>query len=370
MNDPRLVKMAQIMVRYSTEVKKGDRVMIRGFPLESNAKPLIQEIVREVVHAGGHPHIIIDVPGVTEIILDEASDEQLQYVDPFHKMMIETFDVDVRLSSATNTKGMMNVDMERLGIKQKAYADLSDTWMQRSASGELRWLVARYPTNAYAQDADMSLAEYEQFLFSTTYADRDDPIAAYEEIREDQEKLVKWMEGKDKVQLKGPNVDLELSVKGRKFINCCGHRNIPDGEIFTGPVEDSINGWVRFSFPTAHRGIEVEGVEFNFKDGEITKFQASKGEEALAAMFKGDSATKYVGELGIGTNREITQLTKDMLFDEKTWGTIHLAIGAGYPETGSKNKSPIHWDMLCDMRDGGQIIVDGELFYEGGEFRI
>ena len=159
--------------------------------------------------------------------------------------------------------------------------------MQRSASGELRWVVARYPTNAYAQDADMSLAEYEQFLFSTTYADRDDPIAAYEEIREDQEKLVKWMEGKDKVQLKGPNVDLELSVKGRKFINCCGHRNIPDGEIFTGPVEDSINGWVRFSFPTAHRGIEVEGVEFNFKDGEITKFQASKGEEALAAMFKG-----------------------------------------------------------------------------------
>jgi len=370
MKDPGLVNLAQIMVRYSTEVKKGDRVIIRGFPLEANATPLIQEIVREVLHAGGYPHIIIDAPGVTEILLNEASDDQLQYVDPFHKMMIETFDVDIRLSSATNTKGMMNVNLESLGKRQKAYAELSDIWMKRSASDELRWVVARYPTNAYAQDADMSLAEYEKFLFSTTYADRDDPIAAYEAIRDAQEKLVKWLEGKDRVQLKGPNVDLELSVKGRKFINCCGHRNIPDGEIFTGPVENSLNGWVRFSYPTAHRGIEVAGVEFHFKDGEITKFQASKGEEVLAAMFKGDPATKYVGELGIGTNREITQLTKDMLFDEKTWGTIHLAIGAGYPETGSKNKSPIHWDMLCDMRDGGQIIVDGELFYEGGEFRI
>jgi len=370
MNDSRLEKMAQIMVRYSTEVRKGDRVIIRGFPLEANAAPLIREIVREVLQAGGHPHIDIDVPGVTEILLNEASDEQLHYVDPLYKTMIDTFDVDIRLSSATNTKRMMNVNMESLGKKQKAYAELSDTWMQRSASGDLRWVVARYPTNAYAQDADMSLAEYTQFLFTTTYADRDDPIAAYEEIRDGQEKLVRWIEGKDRVQLKGPNVDLEFSVKGRKFINCCGHRNLPDGEIFTGPVEESLNGWVRFSYPTAHRGIEVAGVEFQFEDGEITTFNASKGEEVLAAMFKGDPATRYVGEFGIGTNRDIALLTKDMLFDEKTWGTIHLALGAGYPETGSKNRSPVHWDMLCDMRDGGQIHVDGELFYEGGEFQI
>lgn len=179
-----------------------------------------------------------------------------------------------------------------------------------------------------------------------------------------------WLSGKDEVVVKGPNVDLKLSIKGRNFINSDGKTNMPSGEIFTGPVEDSVEGWVRFTYPAIRLGREVEGIELKFEKGKVVEATAEKNEPFLLEMLEVDEGARYVGEFAIGTNKRINRFIKNMLFDEKTGGTIHMALGAGYPQTGSVNKSGIHWDMICDMRDGGQIYVDGELFYEAGEFKI
>ena len=189
-------------------------------------------------------------------------------------------------------------------------------------------------------------------------------------MRENQERLVQWLSGKKEMVVNGPDIDLKFSIEGRVFLNDAGHYNMPDGEIETGPVENSVNGWVRFHYPAIEAGREVHGVELQFEDGRVVKASAEKGEDFLLSMLETDAGARYLGEFAIGTNERIQRFTKDMLFDEKMGGTVHMALGAGYPETGSKNKSGIHWDMLCDMRDGGQILVDGSLFYESGRFMI
>jgi aminopeptidase len=172
------------------------------------------------------------------------------------------------------------------------------------------------------------------------------------------------------VVVRGKNSDLKLSVEGRTFINCAGDKNMPDGEIFTGPVEDSINGWVRFTYPAIYRGQEVDGVELEFKDGKVVNAKANKNEAYLMAMLNMDEGARYLGEFAIGTNYGIKRFTKSILFDEKIGGSMHMAVGAGYPETGSHNKSALHWDFICDMRDDSEILVDGELFYKNGEFKV
>jgi aminopeptidase len=227
-----------------------------------------------------------------------------------------------------------------------------------------------YPTLAYAQDAEMSLAEFEDYVYGTMFADTDDPIGAWQAVHAEQQQLVDWLAGKREIEVKGPNVELKLSIEGRGFINSDGTRNMPSGEIFTSPVEESLEGWVRFSYPAIRDSREVEGIELRFERGRITGASAEKNEEFLLAMLDTDAGSRYIGEFAIGTNRRIDRFIKNMLFDEKIGGTIHMAVGYGFPEAGSKNESAIHWDMLCDMRAGGQILVDGELFYDSGEFLL
>jgi aminopeptidase len=216
----------------------------------------------------------------------------------------------------------------------------------------------------------MSLSEFEEYVYSTTFADTDDPVAKWQKIHDSQQTIVDWFVGKKHVEVKGPDVDLNLSIEGRTFENCDGESNMPDGEIFTGPVEESANGWVRFNYPAVLSGREVEGIELHFEEGKVVKASAKKNEEFLLKMLDTDPGARYLGEFAIGTNERINRFIKNILFDEKIGGTIHMALGAGYPETGSKNESAIHWDMICDMRDGAQITVDGELIYESGEFKI
>jgi aminopeptidase len=176
--------------------------------------------------------------------------------------------------------------------------------------------------------------------------------------------------GRKQVIVRGPNADLTLSIEGRKFINSDGRRNMPSGEIFTGPVEDSANGWVKFTYPAITGGREVEGVELHFENGEVVKASAEKNEKYLLTMLDSDSGSRYLGEFAIGTNYKIEKFTKSILYDEKIGGSFHMAIGAGYPETGSLNKSSIHWDFICDLRDNSEIFVDGVLFYKNGLFQI
>ena len=227
-----------------------------------------------------------------------------------------------------------------------------------------------FPCPAYAQEADMSLTEYEDFVYGATLADREDPVSEWKKIHDQQEKLLDWLKGKDKVKINSPFVSLELSIKDRLFINGDGLNNMPCGEVYTSPVEDSVNGWIKFSYPAIMSGREVEGIRLEFKDGKVVKSSAQKNEEFLTKMLDMDEGSRYLGEFAIGTNFGITKFSKNILFDEKIGGTIHLAIGSGFPHAGGKNKSAIHWDMICDMQKDSEILVDGEVFYKDGKFLV
>jgi aminopeptidase len=216
----------------------------------------------------------------------------------------------------------------------------------------------------------MSLRDYADFVYQATFADQDDPVGAWQKIHDEQQRLVDWLVGKQQVTVKGPNVDLRLSVEGRTFINADGEKNMPSGEIFTSPVEDSANGWIRFTYPAIAGGREVEGIELQFKDGKVVSAKAEKNEDYLNTMLDTDESARYLGEFAIGTNYGIQKFTKSILFDEKIGGTMHLAIGGGFIEAGGENQSAIHWDMICDMRDDSEIHMDGELFYKNGEFKV
>jgi aminopeptidase len=370
MNDPRIENLARILVHYSTRVKENDNVMIHGFPLGPTATPLIAELYREVLKAGGHPHIAVDLEDIRYIFLTEASEHQLIHPDFVSRKVAEEFDVDIRIGCDTNTHSLTSVKPEAWDLLARANTDINAAWSRRTASGELRWVVSRFPTHAYAQDANMSLIEFSDFFYHSSFADLEDPLSQWKQMQANQERLVKWLEGKQHVRISGKSIDLEMLIEGRKFISCHGRGNVPDGEIFTGPVEDSVNGRVGFSFPCIWSGVEVDEVELVFEKGKVIKASAGKNEEFLLATLKTDEGAQRLGEFGIGTNDQIKRFTRNMLFDEKIGGTIHLAVGNGYSVSGSENKSAIHWDMLCDMREGGQILVDGELFYDSGVFRI
>jgi aminopeptidase len=369
MPDPRVTNLARLLVRYSTQVKPGDKVCIRDAPLEPLATPLIQEIYREVLRAGGHPIVYANIEGLRRLFLEEANEEQLRTVDPIQKMFFEEFDVEFRIRCESNTRDLSGVDPERMKTWTQAYGDVTRTFGRRSAAGEYRWVLTVFPTQAAAQDAEMSLTEFEDFVYASAFADTQDPNAEWTNYQTRQERLVHWLAGRKRVELKGPHIDLSLSIEGRSFVSCHGKVNMPDGEIFTSPVEDSVNGWVRFTYPAIYLQREVQNVELHFEQGRVVKADASKGLDYLEQMLETDAGARHLGELGIGTNPKITRFTRNMLFDEKLAGTIHLALGMGFGAAGGKNESAIHWDMLCDMHQG-QILVDGGEFYQSGDFRI
>ena len=367
MADPRLVKLADLLVNYSVKIKPGDWVLVRGDVI---SEPLVSEVVRHVVKAGGNPTIQIASDDLNEAFMAEASEEQLNWVSPVNKMLYDEADVLMAIRATSNTRSLTGIDPEKERIRALAYRELTETYMRRSAAKELRWVGTQFPCPAYAQEADMSLRDYEDFVYGATFCDKDDPIAEWQRIHNEQQKIIDWLVGKKIVTVKSPNADLTLSIEDRKFENSDGKKNMPSGEIFTGPIEDSANGRVNFTYPAIRSGREVEGVRLEFKDGKVVKASAEKNEEYLLSQLETDEGAKYLGEFAIGTNYGIQQFTKSILFDEKIGGTFHMAVGAGYPETGSKNKSSIHWDFICDVKEDSEIRVDGELLYKDGEFQI
>jgi aminopeptidase len=369
MTDPRLSNLARTLVNYSVAVRPGDWVFIVSTP---TALPLAKEVLRYTLRAGGTPNVYLDTreDEFGAILISESNDAQLDWVSPAEKMLYDQADVLISLQSPANTRSMSGADPQKQRRRLLARRELNHTYLQRTAEGKLRWTLTQFPSNALAQDADMSLSDYEDFVYAATYADQPDPVQAWQKIRSEQQRLVEWLKGKKQVVVRGPNTDLTLSVAGRKFINCAGDKNMPDGEIFTGPVEDSANGWVRFTYPAIHRGTEVEGVELEFKNGKVVKASAKKNEAYLLSMLDADPGARFLGEFAIGTNYAIQRFTKSILYDEKIGGSFHMAVGAGYPETGSINQSSIHWDFICDMRDNSEILVDGELLYKNGQFKI
>lgn len=367
MFDPRVDKLAQILVNYSTEVRPGDWVLVAG---EVEGLPLISETVKHVLRAGGHPTIELRSDDLEELKLREGTIEQIEWLSPIDEAMADKLDVRIVIRAASNTRALMNLGAEKQQARSRRRGKILRPFMQRTAEGTHRWATTNYPTPAFAQDADMSLREYEDFVYAATYADQPDPVKCWKEIHDMQQKLIDWLAGKDRVEVWGPNIDLSLSIRDRIWINSDGKRNMPSGEIFTGPIEESVNGWVKFTYPAVNAGNEVEGVEFRFENGRVADASAQKNEEYLLSQLNLDEGARYLGEFAVGTNYQIQKFTKSILYDEKIGGTVHMAVGAGYPETGSQNKSIIHWDFICDMRQESEILVDGELFYRNGEFQI
>jgi len=367
MPDQRMLKLADVLVNYSAAVQPGDWVLIQG---DVGALPLLAEVQRLVTRAGGHPTVMLSSEEIDEAFLSEASPEQLSWLSPLESVINTQIDVSIRIGAPGNTRALSGIDPARPRAFQQARRDLQRNRMQRAAAGELRWVLTQFPCAALAQEADMSLRDYENFVYAATFADQPDPVASWRAVHDTQQHLVDWLKGKRDVRVQGPNIDMTLSIAGRTFINSDGRRNMPSGEIYTGPVEDSVNGWVKFSYPAIRGGNSVEGVEFEFKDGKVVQARANKNEEYLLSQLDSDAGARYLGEFAVGTNYGIQRFTRSILYDEKIGGTLHMAVGAGYPETGSTNHSSVHWDFICDMRHDSAIWIDGELFYKDGQFQV
>lgn len=362
-------KLAEIIVKYSLEVKKGDRVFISGHTL---SKDLLLSIYCEVLKAGAHPLLHPELEGESELRYRYSTDEQLKYLDDIYLKMVEEFDCLIQILDDYNTKKLTNVDPELIKTSNSSAKKMkmAQTYAIRSAKKELRWVVVPYPCQSLAQEGNMDLYTYTEFVNKALLLDKENPIDEWKKIKEKQSKICEYLNNTEKIQVIGEDTDLTFSVKGRLWLNGCGEVNLPDGEVATSPLEDSANGHIRFTFPGIYQGREVENIYFEFKDGKVVDYSADKGEELIKQILSIRKANN-IGEFAIGTNYGITKFTKNMLFDEKMGGTMHCALGQAFAETGSKHSSTIHWDILKDMKTpGSQVIADGKVIYEEGKWKI
>jgi len=335
-----------------------------------SAAPAIREVYREAVRAGAHVTVRTNIEGLTEIFFQEANDDQLQYVSEVSVFEMEHFNKYLGFQAEQNSKALSAIDPKRLATSGKARQPLQSRMMTRAAAGDLHWCATLYPTNGYAQDAGMSLSDYEEFVYCAELIDQADPIAGWKAVHDTQQHIVDYLTKHDEIHIVTPdNTDITYRVGGRTWMNADGKVNFPDGEVFTGPIEDSVNGTVAFSYPAIYAGNEVEDVRLTFENGRVVDFSARRGQDFLRAMLDMDEGSRTLGEVAFGLNYNIPRFSRRMLFDEKLGGTMHMALGAAYPDTGGLNHSGLHWDMLCDLHSG-KVYADGELCYQDGKFII
>lgn len=363
--DPRIEKLADVMVNYSIRVKKGDLFKIE---VPYQALDLAKAVYKKALENGAYPFVQFYDEDFQELYFKHASDDQLKFVSPLQKFEIETIDARFYVWGAKNTKFLTNTDPKRQAMAQAARKDISEIYFRRTASGEMRWCGTLFPNNAMAQDANKSLTEFEDFVYAAGYCDTDDPISKWKQISAEQEKIAQSLNRLSTIRVKSSDTDIHLNVAGRKWINCDGTENFPDGEIFTSPIENSANGVITYTYPCCYAGREVEKVQLTFKDGVISDFSAGKNIDFLREMLNVDEGARRIGEFAIGTNYNIKTFSKNTLFDEKIGGTCHMAVGNSLYEAGGVNKSAIHWDMVCELRNGGEIYGDDELIYKDGKF--
>ena len=373
-------RLADVLVTYSTRIKKGDLVVISGDPV---AMPAIRATYRRVLQAGGHPVWLPKSEELIDDMLEAGSLEQIAFVSPLEAHKVETMDATISFWADRNTRSTTRVEPARLAAAQQARKPTMKRFLERAAEGTLRWVGTQYPTEGSAQDAEMSLRQYEEFVYRAGLLHLADPAAAWQAVHERQERVREFLQTKTELRFRAPahcghdGTDLRVNVDPSRatWVNCSGHENFPDGEVFTGP--QGVDGHVNYTFPAVYNGREVDGVRLVFKAGRVVEASATKNEAFLFEMLDQDEGARNLGEIAIGTNYGITEFTRNTLFDEKIGGTFHAACGAGYPESGSSNESGLHWDMVCDLRPdgakglpGGTIEADGEVFHRDGEFLI
>lgn len=368
MRDQRLDKMAAVLVHYSLSIKGGEEVLLQG---EMGGLPLMEALYETLIKAGAHVHLRLMPPGWDEIFYAHASEDQLAHLSPFSMKEVEMADRRIRVIGPTNTRALSHVPSEKQAMVSRARGPVLKRVLERSAKGEMGWVVTLCPTAAGAQEANMGIHEYEDFVFGAAYVDAEDPVAKLKEIEAYHKRLIDYLTPKKELHFRTPQgTDLRVNVEGMTWINSCGKRNFPDGEVFTGPKAGGVEGVVRYTYPAIWQNVAVEDVTLHFEKGRVVKATASKNEAFLHAMLDQDEGARALGEIAIGTNRQIQTFTSNILFDEKIGGTFHAALGMGYPETGNTNQSSLHWDMICDLREGGTIHADGELLSENGVLKV
>lgn len=361
-------KYAMVLVDYSTEVKKGDLVVIRAS--SPMAEDLVKAVYKRVIQKGANPILRTSIGDFSDIFIKYASEEQLDFVDPIVKLEYEKVDKYISIGAPLNVKNMARADKTKLARRSKATRELSELLLNRAAKGEASWVIADVPTHALAQEAKMSFDEYSEFLFNACFLNLDDPVARLKEMDVEQKRWCEYLNKTSKLRIVGEKTDITFSTTGRKWISCCGLNNYPDGEVFTSPVEDSANGEIYFDFPAIYRGNESHKIHLKLENGKVVEAKAEKGEDFLNSMLDMDEGARFVGEIAIGTNEMVQDVTGNILFDEKIGGSIHMAVGSSYPETGGKNVSGLHWDIIKNMKNGGEIYADDNLIYKDGKFLI
>jgi aminopeptidase len=359
--------LARILVDYSTRVQEGETCIIEG---PTAAEPLVGAVYERVLEAGGHPVIALSIEGQLPAYFERASDAQLEWVSPLAEWAAGKADCRVAIGADTNTRELSGIDPERQTKRRAATRPLMERTLRRAAAGDHRWVYTLFPTNAYAADAEMSLAAFEDFYYRACLVDEPDPVDAWRNAAGEWRRLAEWVEGHEEVRVTAPGTDITLGIAGRKFVAADGEHNMPDGEFFTAPIEDSVEGEVSFHLPAMVGGREVVGARLRFESGKVVEASAERGEDYLTSLLDTDDGSRRLGELGIGTNFGIDRGTRDVLLDEKIGGTVHMAVGASYPECGGTNESAVHTDLVCDLRQGGRIEVDGQPFQQDGRFLV
>lgn len=368
MFNPLIHKYAQVLVNYSTKVQKNDLVIIyaRGY----SAQPLVREIYELCLKNGANPIVRTSMDEIAETFIKYASDEQLEYIDEMSKIEVETADVMIFIGAPSNIKNMAGASPSKIAKRSKATHPILSKRLERSANGDMRWVIADYPTNALAQEANMSLGEYSEFLVKSCYLDLDNPVEKWEEIDKEQKRIADILNKTSSLRIVGDKTDITFSTKGRTWVPCSGNLNFPDGEIFTSPIEDSACGKIYFDFPQNYHGSTAREVYLTLEKGKVVEACAQVGNEFLQSMLNMDEGSRFVGEIAIGTNDRIQDVTGNILFDEKIGGSIHMALGSSYPEAGGKNQSGLHWDLIKNMKNNSKIYADDKLIYENGKFVI
>ena len=365
MTDPRVERLAQLVVEYSLELGEGDVLRIDA---HESAEPLVLAFYRAALAAGALPFTSVQVDGLTEQLFAVGSDGQIAYVSPIEQREIETIDALVTIWSEGNTRSLSRADPARHSSYIAARRELTDRRWERISAGELAWCGTLHPTPARAQEAEMSLEDYESFVFAACHADRDDPAAHWRAASAELDARARSLAHVRELRVLGPDTDLRVGVAGRTWVAADGRRNMPDGEVFTSPLETEVDGEIRFAFPAIFHGREVEDVRLRFEGGRVVAAEAAAGEDYLRSLLDMDEGARLLGEIAFGLNYEIDRFTRNILFDEKIGGTMHFALGAGFSQAGGTNTSALHWDLICDLRTEGEVYVDGELVWKAGRF--
>ena len=366
MTDPSAAKLADLLVNYSVELKPGQLVRLDGGTI---AAPLLLELYRAAIRAGAYPYTRIGLEGSEYIVLSEGSNDQIAFVSEIERSEVEELDALITVWADRNTRALSQADPRRVSRRMAAQRALSNRYWERIDAGEARWCGTRYPTYAHAQDAEMSLQEYEEFVYAACHVrPHDDPVAHWEAVSVELNARARELEMVRELRVVGPDTDLRFVVDGRRWLAADGRLNMPDGEIFTSPVETETEGAIRFTFPAIFSGRAVEDVRLRFEGGRVVAAEAASGDDYLQSLLDMDEGARVLGEVAFGLNYEIDRFTRDILFDEKIGGTLHFALGSSFKQLGGRNESGLHWDMICDLRREGAVYADGELVWRAGRF--